>query len=207
MANKFFPFWQEIRKLLVDRADGTFAERVEAYPPKVLTTDGDGANARLRVDVAQTGFFTGKEFRSFYEFNIPSNSNVALKFSCPVNFILFSQSLTVDAGSANYTAELSGTETSPFVALPIIGKNRMSTRPQPYYEAQATFGHGGLVSVGTIVDVARVVTSSATSQQVTVGGQQSDERGLPAGTYDIRLSNFSNGAATGVYSLFWEERP
>lgn len=171
-----------------------------------LFTNNSGEARRLRVDVAQTGFFLGTEFRSFYEFNIPANSNVALKFSCPVNFILFSQSLTVDAGSIKYTAELGGTETSPFIALPIIGKNRMSTRPQPYYEAQATFGQGGLVSGGTIVDVARVVTSSATSQQVTVGGQQSDERGLPAGDYYIRLSNFSNGAATGVYSLFWEER-
>lgn len=105
MANKLFPFWQELRKLLIDRNDGTFAERVEAYPPKVLMTDGDGTNARLRVDVA------------------------------------------------------------------------------------------------------RVVTSSATSQQVTVGGQQSDERGLPAGSYYIRLANMSNGTSTGVYSLFWEERP
>lgn len=55
--NKFFPFWQEIRKLLVDRGDGTFAERVEAYPPKVLMTDSDGAYSRIRVDVGHDWFF------------------------------------------------------------------------------------------------------------------------------------------------------
>lgn len=40
MSNIRFPFGQEIRKLLVDRQDGTYAERVEAYPPKFLLTNG-----------------------------------------------------------------------------------------------------------------------------------------------------------------------
>ena len=57
MSNIKFPFWQEVRKLLVDRQDGTYAERVEAYPPSKLMTDSDGDYARLRVDVGQTGFF------------------------------------------------------------------------------------------------------------------------------------------------------
>jgi hypothetical protein len=56
-----FPFWQEVRKLLIDRNDGAFAERVEAYPPTKLMTDNDGDYARLRVDVWQTGFFAGRE--------------------------------------------------------------------------------------------------------------------------------------------------
>lgn len=193
--------------MLIDRNDGTFAERVEAYPPKVLMTDGDGANARLRVDVAQTGFFTGKEFRSFYEFSIPTGESRVIKFTSPIDFILFSQSLTVDAGGIKYTAETGGTDGGTFTVLPVVGKNRMPTRPLPYYVAQATIGVGGTVTGTTVVDVARVVTSSATSQQVTVGGQQSDERGLPAGSYYIRLANMSNGTSTGVYSLFWEERP
>lgn len=32
------------------------------YPPLKLMTDADGDNARLRVDVGQTGFFDGREF-------------------------------------------------------------------------------------------------------------------------------------------------
>lgn len=59
MSNIRFPFWQEVRKLLVDRQDGTFAERVEAYPPAKLMTDDDGNYSRLRVDVGQTGFLQG----------------------------------------------------------------------------------------------------------------------------------------------------
>ena len=61
--NKVFFAWQELKKLLVDMQDGTHAERIEAYPPKVLMTDGNGSYARLRVDVGQTGFFAGREFR------------------------------------------------------------------------------------------------------------------------------------------------
>ena len=54
MSNIRFPFWQSVRKLLVDRGDETYAERVEAYPPKVLMTDNDGPYARVRVDVGET---------------------------------------------------------------------------------------------------------------------------------------------------------
>ena len=178
-------------------------------PRWVFTSEPDDPDAwsRLRVDVAQTGFFLGTEFRSFYEFNIPSGENRVIKFTSPINFILFDQSLTVDAGGIKYTAEITGTEDGTYTSLPVIGKNRMTIRPTPYYSAQATLGVGGTFSGGTTVDVARIVTAGASAQQVTVGGRSSDERGLPAGSYYIRLTNISNGASTGVYSLFWEERP
>lgn len=204
---KFWVFSAASRvfQLMTDRGDGTHAIRMEAYPPKVLMTDGDGESARLRVDNGQTGFFAGREFRSFYEFSIPAGQSVVLKFSSPVDFVLFQQNITVDAGGVKYTAEISGTEGGTFTPLPIIGKNRMVERPVPYYEPLVTIGQGGTFSGGTAVDVARVVTAGATAQQITVG-MTADERGLPAGDYYIRLSALGNGTATGVYSLFWEER-
>lgn len=179
--------------------------RVVEFSPDLMTDGGFGDSRRIRVDNAQTGFFAGREFRSFYEFSIATGASVVLKFTSPVDFILFEQSLTVDAGGIKYTAELLGTEGGEFTALSVVGKNRMAERPSPYYTAQATIGVGGTMTGGTVVDVARIVTSGATAQQVTVGGK-SDERGLPAGSYYIRLSNLSNGTSTGVYSLFWEER-
>ena len=53
----------------------------------------------------------------------------------------------------------------------------------------------------------RVVSAGATAQQATVGGTQASERGLPAGSYYLRLENVTNNTATGVYALVWEERP
>ena len=63
MSNVKWPFWKDLFKLLVDRGDGTHAERVEAYPPAKLMTDGDGPYSRIRVDTGQTGFFAGREAR------------------------------------------------------------------------------------------------------------------------------------------------
>lgn len=176
------------------------------FTPDLLTDGGYGESRRIRVDNGQTGFFAGREFRSFYEFSIPTGTSIVIKFSSPVDFILFQQALTVDAGGVKYTAEVTGTEGGTFTALPVVGKNRMSVRPLPFYTAQATIGQGGTFSGDTVLDVARVVTAGATAQQITVG-MTSDERGLPAGDYYIRLAALGNGTATGVYSLFWEERP
>lgn len=176
-------------------------------PSDLLTAEREGFR-RVRVDVAQTGFFEGREFRSFYEFNIPQGQSATVRFSSPVDFILFQQSLSVDAGGIRMTARAGATPGGTFNnALPVVGKNRMASRPQPYYEPQSTVTTGGTTTGGTVVEVVRLVAAGATAQEATVGGQFADERGLPAGDYYITLENISNGAATGVYSLFWEERP
>lgn len=155
------------------------------FNDQLLTSEADKFG-RLRVDPAQTGFFEGREFRTFYEFAIPSGQSVTLKFTSAVDFILFQQSLTVDAGGIRLTAITGATESTAFAtALPVIGKNRMTSRrqyPGGYYAAQATVSTGGSVTGGAIVESVRVVTSGATAQQSTVGGQTADERGLPAGS-------------------------
>lgn len=174
--------------------------------PDLMTDGGYGESRRIRVDTGQTGFFAGREFRTFYEFSISTGTSVYIKFVSPVDFILFEQVLQVDAGGVRFSAMTGGTEGGTFTALPIIGKNRMAERPSPYYEAQVTAGAGGTHTGGTAVEVFRVVSAGATAQAATVGGQLSTERGLPAGTYYLRLECLGNSTATGVYSIFWEER-
>ena len=172
----------------------------------MLTSAREGFR-RVRVDVAQTGFFEGREFRSFLEFSLAAGASQVIRFSSPVDFILFQQSLSVDAGSIRMSAEINGTPAGAFsTALPVVGKNRMDYRPEPYYAAQATIATGGTYSGGTTVEVVRVVAASASAHESTVGGSIADERGLPAGDYYIRLSNFGNGTSAGVYNIFWEER-
>lgn len=181
-------------------------ERVD-LPADAYTSDTEGYR-RLRVDTGQTGFFEGREFRTFYELNIPATSSVYIRLTSPIDFVLFEQSLTLDAGSVRFTALLNATPSGTYsTALPVIGKNRMSTRKQPFYNPQITVATGGTASGGTVVELFRVVAANATAQQQTVLGASSTERGLPAGTYYIRLENIGNSAATGVYTLIWEERP
>lgn len=163
---------------------------------------------RLRVDVAQTGFFEGREFRTFKEFSIATGASYVVKFVCPIDFILFQQSIVIDDGAIKMTATVGGTPGGVFSdTLPIIGKNQMVKRPLPYYTPVTTITAGGTVTGGTVVEIIRVMAAGATAQRQTVGGSQSDERGLAAGTYIIELANVGTGTATGVYSIVWEERP
>lgn len=202
-------------KLVIqDTAEIVSPYSVTNLPRDVWTSSSEGFR-RLRVDSGQTGLFEGREFRTFFEFNIPASQVQVFKFVSPIDFMLFEQSLTVDAGSIRLQALTGATEVATFnTPLPIIGKNRMAQRKQPYYTSVITVSThasplplGSAVTGGTIVENARVVAANATAQQQTVNGGSQTERGLPAGTYYIRLHNFSAGAATGVYSLFWEERP
>ncbi|QGH72501.1 MAG: RecT family recombinase [Myoviridae sp. ctThM1] len=129
--------------------------------------------------------------------------------------MLFEQTITADAGSIRFQALTGATEVATFnTTVPIFGKNRMAQRKQPYYTpvititthaAPVVFGSG--VTGGTVVENTRIVAANATAQQQTVSGGAQSERGLGAGTYYLRLHNFGSGAATGVYSLFWEEKP
>lgn len=189
------------------------AYTITDFGPDDILTSKKETFRRVRVDVAQTGFFEGREFRSFREFSIASGQSLWIKVSAPVAFILFEQSLTVDSGSIRFSAFSGATGTGDYtVQLPVIGKNRMPSRRQydtvsGYYEPQITLSTGGAATGGNLVEVFRVVAANSTAQQATVGGIVATERGLPAGDYYLKLENISNSTATGVYSLFWEERP
>lgn len=175
--------------------------------PDFYTSDMEGYR-RVRVDTGQTGFFEGREFRTFFEVNIASGASAYIRVVSPVEFILFEQSLTLDAGAIRFRAYTGATEAGTYsTPLPVIGKNRMLERRTPYYVPQVALATGGTASGGTVVELFRVVAANATAQQQTVLGAASTERGLPAGTYYLRLENIGNSAATGVYTLIWEERP
>jgi hypothetical protein len=170
------------------------------------TSTQHSATARVKVDPAQTGFFEGREFRSFLEFSLAAGASIVGRFTSPINFILFSQHLELDAGGVKLEVYVGATPGGTFsTALPIIGKNRMSDAP--VYTPVVTLATGGTVTGGTLVDVVRLVAPGTGSNQSTVQGGQSDERGLPAGTYYLKLTSIVAGNTTGVYRLWWEERP
>lgn len=176
--------------------------------PHYLYTSHMERYRRLRVDVAQTGFFEGREFRTFREFSIPSGSNLVIRANAAVDTILHELTVTVDEGSLRVTTLVGGTPDGAFgEALPVLPKNNMTERPEPIYTSVNTLQAGGSLTGGTALDVIRVVSSTATSQRTTVGGAVSSERGVAVGTYYFKLENISSGDCTGVFSGWWEERP
>ena len=183
--------------------------------PLRLLTDGGGPSQRLRVDPGQTGFFAGRMFRSFVNLVIPvAGPTVQFRFTSPINFILWSQTLTLTQGALQLEIFTGATDSGGWTtSMPIIGVNRMSERPTPLYSSQITIDTGGNFTGGTLVDTMLVNSGSNQGNSFSQNaGGETTERGLPAGTYFGRFSTLAGGivptdAAHFLYSLSWEERP
>lgn len=173
--------------------------------PQRLITGSSADTGRMKVDVAQTGFFEGREFRMSYEFDIASGANQVLKFSATSDFILWEQRIEVDEGFLIYTPTIDPATATGFVTtVPQYGKNRMSVAP--VVTNTVTVTTGGTITGGTVVETARIKVANASGQQQSVGGVASSERGLPAGDYYLMLH--AEGSITrGVINLIYEIRP
>jgi len=214
MADKFMRFVLRTAKRLVDMLDGSHAELVVAQPPFDLMTDGGmGPNRRLRVDVAQTGFFAGREFRTFREWDTATNGTFVVKLTVPLNTILFEFHVQGESGTLRVETLRPGAgivEGGAFAeTLPIISTNTMTDKPQPPYVPQVVLAAGGtLTGVGvpgvTLLDVSRLKAATNSNFASTVGGEGGAERGVSPATFYWRftLSDF-----VGVIKARWEERP
>lgn len=198
------PFDEDMR--LVDMQDGTFAERVEAHPPVKLMTDDNGEYSRLRVDVGQTGFFAGREARTYYEFSIASGASQVIKVVSATDIIL--QSFSLETFLAEIRTELvtGGTEGGTFsTALPIFKTNTMSTASS--YTPQVTMNRGGTHTGGTVVDLLISISGANENKALSAGASETSPQGFSAGTFYIRLTNTDGNTAAGIFRARWEERP
>ena len=200
MADKIFRVLGNTVKKLIDRGDGTHAERVEAYPPIKLMTDGDGDYARVRVDQGQTSFWSGKQFRTFQKLSIASGASVAIRATVGVNIILYETSFTTENSSIEVQLRAGGTAAGPWTSIPVIRKNTMTTAP--VVTSQVTMDYDGAHTGGTLIDLIRVI---AGNKEASVSGDDK-ERGVGPGTYYYVITNTGNQTATVVFSGWWEER-
>lgn len=206
MANVNWRFWQDITKLLVDRQDGTYAERIEAYPPKVLMTDGDGPYARIRVDTGQTGFFAGREATTFLKFDIPTATTQVIKVVSPLNTIVQILGASLILGIVEIELVVGGAEGGTFsTSLPVNRTNAMTTASA--YAPQVTMATGGTHTGGTVLNVLQLNAGSPINQAQEVVASNDLPFGFAAGTYYLRIVNIDGSNAKGVFRARWEERP
>lgn len=206
MANMNWRFWQDITKLLVDRQDGTYAERIEAYPPKVLMTDSDGSYARLRVDVGQTGFWAGREAATFLKFDIPTATTQVIKVVAPLNTVVQILGASLILGIVEIELVQGGTEGGAFsTPLPVYRTNVMTTASA--YTPQVTMATGGTHTGGTVLNMLILNAGSPAAQAHEVVASNDLPFGFAAGTYYIRIVNVDGSNAKGVFRARWEERP
>jgi len=181
--------------------DGTIYKAI----PDDLFTDGNGPSRRLRVDVAQTGFFSGHESRTFKEWAIATTATYVIKAMVPINIILFDLAIQLEEGDARIETLVGGTEGGVFSeTLPIFSTNTMSEKPQPGYVGQVVLTAGGTHTGGTTLDVIRCKTSTNGNFSSSVGATVGSERWVGANTYYFRITL---DAAVGVFRARWEERP
>jgi hypothetical protein len=194
-----------------DESDGSGPYCIDSQGRRVLQTnpqlftDLNGPNSRLRVDVAQTGFFDGREFRTFKEFATSTTGTYVIRVESPVNVILFEFGGSLTAGSIKIELVAGGTEGGTFAeVLPRFTTNGMTTKPQPVYASQVSITAGGTLTGGVINDVfvSKVADNNTFSGVVT--GDFGAERGSAPGVYYYRLTMTN---VTGVVKGRWEERP
>lgn len=209
MTDKTFgtqPADERIIQKMIDMGDGTYALQTVSHPPfDMLTDGGDGAYRRLRVDVGQTGFFAGREFKIFREFNLSTGVSEVLKIVCPVNVIFQYVGMTIWEGNARFEIlEEGGTEGGTFdTPLLPIRTNRMSTADLTY-NGQVTIATGGTYIDSAINEAVQLNsgTGSGTHNEIA-----DDNRpyGLAIGTYYVKITAIG-GTAKGSVRLRWEER-
>lgn len=180
---------------------------IGGLPLDMLTSERYGTR-RLRVDTGQTSFFEGREFRVSRQLNAP----IVYRFTCAVDFILFTQFFTIDSGEYEFRAYRSGniTPSGTWTEMPyIFGKNISSSRPLfdgSFYETQTLIESGGAITIADAEeysDIVHLKTSTATGQISSINGPNGSERYLAAGTYYLSFT----GTATGTATFEWEERP
>jgi hypothetical protein len=192
-------------KILVQELTNTITPFTAVELAQDLYTSTVEGFRRIRVDVGQTGFFEGREFRTFKDLSIPSGSTYTVKVVVNRNTILWNTSLSLESGGLKLSTVAGGSDIDPFTtSLPRIPKNRMTFAP--VVEPLNTIQEGGTMAGGTVIDVVRLSTASSTTQRSSVGGSVADERGVSPGVYYFVFQNTSNSDVAGTFHMFWEER-
>ena len=182
---------------------------MSSFPSYKDTGTKDGAK-RVLTDSELSSFYDGRQFRTFWEFAIAAATTEYMKVVVPVDSILRTQELDIDAGGLRFStiASVPGnlvTETTPFsTPLTAFRKNNMTRAAA--VTPSIVFSVGGVITGGLTIDVKRR-RSGQGSGRATVGGTIADIRGVAPATYYFKFENIDNIEATGVYSGFWEELP
>ena len=180
--------------------------------------------SRLQVDVGSTGFFDGREFRYFREFSIPTGQSIWIKVVVKDDgIILKTQELSLVEGYVKFRAwrdvTLSGVTfvapSTPAGAADdpsalvsgFFQQNNLPSAPPYTFKTEITQGGNHKTATGgTCSEAEPIRAPNATAQQILVGFDTDDERGVAPGTYYLEVASIGNAAAVGRYKLKAEER-
>lgn len=169
-------------------------------PMPPIATSRDPVFARVKVENAETGFYTGHQFRFTRELTAP----IVYRFTSTINFILNAQAFSVSSGEYRFYAWRGDnvTEAGVWVPEPVFRKNTVNAT----YTSGIAIDSGGSITVADrqlYADFEHLKTANSTAQKATIVDGSEGSRYLSAGVYYLEFI----GTAEGSYSLAWEERP
>lgn len=179
-------------------------------PVDAFTATSTKGLRRLQVDVGQTGFFAGREFRAFKELTVTATPYVVRVVVPPAlkGIIIQDMRLSCYQGSIALRAWRAGTAGGSWTPVPIWPNNAIPDVPG--YVVQTTLEDGGTLTApsqqsDSVLAYANEVGKSSTTTLSILHG----ERGLPPGTYYLQFSRLPGTTVDGlgVFSAIWEERP
>ena len=180
---------------------------VTDLPMPGIATSREKNFARIPVDVGQTSFFEGREFRFIRSITSPT----VLRFVAPVEFILSFQSFGITDGEYEFFSyrDDNVTPSGTWVNLPAFNKNTSTTRrlfDGSFYTRQCEVQSGGAIVVtdtSLYSDYAHLKSATASGQRQSIASQSVQGRYLAPGTYYLQFTGISEAS----YNIEWEERP
>lgn len=164
---------------------------------------------RLRVEEGGTGFYDGREFRMFIEFDIPAGGELWVRITSAYNFVLHDQRVSIESGIIRWTANAAmATSPGPWAPATFRRRNQMTEQQSPFFTSGTvieTSTTTGAATGGIVVDALRLAAGQGAGSSSAT--QNAGKRGLAPNVYHVRLQNLSSQAAVGVYDWWWEERP
>lgn len=184
-------------------SDSSGVVSTPGLPQELVTGTGVAPRPRLRVDVGQTSFFEGREFRTFKEWSVPITAAYVVRAEVPMDIILWELGVVLEEGAVRIETVAGGTPSGSFAeVLPVFPANTMANRPAPAYVPTVVLSAGGGHADGTVLDVIRAKTSGNSNFASSVGAQAGAERGVGTGVYYFRITLTG---AIGVFKARWEE--
>lgn len=174
-------------------------------PPQVFTAAPNVrlSESRVAVDVGQTGFFEGREFRMFRE--LTDNTSFVIEAVLPINVILTSLSIELVEGECRLDTVVGGTPSGTFgTPVPTFNRNNMTEAPS--YTGQVTLNEGGTHTGGTLLDLVLARAADNSNFASNVSNSSNDSRGIAPDTYYFRVSSIGE-TLRGTIHATWEERP
>jgi len=192
---------------------------IDQFGPSDLLTSKKFAIRRVQVDVGNTGFFDGREFRFFRELDIPAGTSLWTRITVDSGsdgFIVRSQTIEAEEGTLRFRVWTDTALTTPptFSAPDGLTSNVLpnNTLPSaPAYTRTTVFENGGDADPvfngdPVLLDILRSRSSGSTSKATSNYIQAGGERGVGPGTYWLQFESLGNADVTGLYNLIFEER-